>query len=122
MSARLAVVSWCALGLLSVGGCEGQIAGLAPDRGAPDAGAADAGADLADAAPVGAPDGAPADAAPQAACNGAAALCERRYDQVAYVTTHNAMSSQEDGFFGPNQFFGVARQLDDGVRGLMLDV
>lgn len=56
------------------------------------------------------------------ACNGAAALCDRRYDEVAYVTTHNAMSSDEDGFSPPNQHFRLWRQLEDGVRGFMLDV
>ena len=55
------------------------------------------------------------------ACNGARELCDRRYDEVAYATTHNAMSNAEDGFLGPNQQFSVARQLEDGVRGLMLD-
>ncbi|HEY8515592.1 MAG TPA: hypothetical protein VIS07_08765 [Candidatus Binatia bacterium] len=55
------------------------------------------------------------------ACNGAPELCDRRFDQVAYVTTHNANSNVEDGFVGPNQRYGVARQLADGVRGLMLD-
>ncbi len=54
-------------------------------------------------------------------CNGAIALCARRYDEVAYPTTHNAMSSEEDGFVNPNQYAGLERQLDDGVRGLMLD-
>jgi len=55
-------------------------------------------------------------------CNGSLALCARRYDQVAYPTTHNAMSNAEDGFSFPNQHRAVARQLADGVRGLMLDV
>jgi hypothetical protein len=55
-------------------------------------------------------------------CNGAIELCAKRYDEVAYATTHNAMSSGEDGWQSPNQNFGLARQLDDGVRGLMLDV
>ena len=55
------------------------------------------------------------------ACNGAPELCDRRYDQVAYATTHNAMSNEEDGFSLPNQKFSVKHQLADGVRGLMLD-
>lgn len=55
------------------------------------------------------------------ACNGAPELCDRRFDEVAYATTHNAMSNIEDGFVGPNQRFSVRRQLADGVRGLMLD-
>jgi hypothetical protein len=54
-------------------------------------------------------------------CNGAIELCERRYDEVVYPTTHNAMSNQADGWTYPNQYLGIARQLDDGVRGLMLD-
>ncbi len=54
-------------------------------------------------------------------CNGDAALCERRYDQVAYATTHNAMSNADEGWFVPNQQHGIARQLEDGIRGLMLD-
>ena len=55
-------------------------------------------------------------------CNGAAALCDRRFDEVAYLVTHNAMSNAEDRFVLPNQSFAIYRQLEDGVRGLMLDV
>ena len=67
---------------------------------------------------------APRDAAlpPPRRCNGAPHLCARRYDEVTYGTTHNAMSSYEGGWFGANQNFGVPRQLADGVRGFMLDV
>jgi hypothetical protein len=54
-------------------------------------------------------------------CNGSRELCARRFDEVAYATTHNAMSNVDDDFIGPNQRFTVARQLEDGVRGLMLD-
>lgn len=54
-------------------------------------------------------------------CNGDASLCAKRYDQVAYPTTHNAMSNGDEGWAGPNQHHGIARQLDDGIRGLMLD-
>lgn len=55
------------------------------------------------------------------ACNGAPELCDRRFDEVAYATTHNAMSNVEDGFTGPNQNLSVVHQLEAGVRGLMLD-
>lgn len=55
------------------------------------------------------------------ACNGAEHLCSRRYDEVAYATTHNAMSNAEDGFQGPNQARAIHVQLEDGIRGLMLD-
>lgn len=78
-------------------------------------------ADAADAAPPN-PDATPPDATPDAfACNGAAALCDRRYDEVVYATTHNAMSSAERRWGAPNQTHAVPRQLADGVRGLMLD-
>ena len=56
------------------------------------------------------------------ACNGHAELCDRAYDDVAIVMTHNAMSSAEDGFSFPNQERRLWRQLEDGVRGFMLDV
>lgn len=55
------------------------------------------------------------------ACNGAPELCDRRFDEVSYATTHNAMSNAQNGFSGPNQQYDVTRQLEDGVRGLMLD-
>ncbi len=54
-------------------------------------------------------------------CNGHAVLCDRRYDQVAYATTHNAMSNFDEGWIGANQQHGITRQLEDGIRGLMLD-
>lgn len=57
-----------------------------------------------------------------AQCNGSSTLCGKRYDQVAYVTTHNAFNAEEDGFNLPNHTYGITRQLNDGVRGLMIDV
>lgn len=54
-------------------------------------------------------------------CNGRHDLCDRPYDQVRYVTTHNAMSNATDGWVGPNQTWDVPTQLSMGVRGLMLD-
>ncbi len=56
------------------------------------------------------------------ACNGHVELCGRRYDQVAYPATHNAMSAaDEPGWFIPEQPTGVIGQLDDGVRVLLID-
>ena len=55
-------------------------------------------------------------------CNGHAEFCPRRFDEVAYVTTHNAMANKADGFIGPNQNEDIPTQLADGVRGLMLDI
>ncbi len=54
-------------------------------------------------------------------CNGYTALCDRAFDAVAYPTTHNAMSNAAEGWAGPNQEYGITRQLNDGVRALMLD-
>jgi hypothetical protein len=54
-------------------------------------------------------------------CNGHEELCERDYDEVAYPMAHNAMSNAEAGWIAPNQNFGITRQLNDGIRGLMLD-
>jgi hypothetical protein len=56
-------------------------------------------------------------------CNGSPVLCERRFDEVAYATTHNAFATLEQIYFPPaNQTFTMTRQLEDGVRALMLDV
>ena len=54
-------------------------------------------------------------------CNGFHELCTRSFAQVRYATTHNAMSSETDGWIGPNQALDVPGQLAAGVRGLMLD-
>lgn len=86
--------------------------GPGPDGGtdaAPRDGAADAGADAA------------ADAGPPL-CNGYASLCGRRLDQVTLPATHNSMASEAEGFAVANQHVGLARQLDDGIRGLLFDV
>ena len=55
-------------------------------------------------------------------CNGYESLCFKKYDEVAYLTTHNAYSSFEAGFYLPNQNFNITSQLNDGVRAFMLDV
>ena len=56
-------------------------------------------------------------------CMGSSAHCARPYNQLSQVCTHNAMSNGEDGFTlpAPNQAYSFTRQLDDGVRCLMLD-
>jgi hypothetical protein len=63
-----------------------------------------------------------AKAAKPATCNGSAELCARPYDRVAVPMTHNAMSSSDEGWAIPNQTHGLARQLADGIRGMMLDI
>lgn len=56
-------------------------------------------------------------------CNGAAALCDRRLDQVTLAGAHNAMGSADNPhWMFPNQDQNVARLLQKGVRAFMLDV
>ena len=56
------------------------------------------------------------------ACNGNVKLCDRPYNDVAFVATHNAMSAaDEPGWFIPEQPTGLVGQLDDGVRVLLID-
>lgn len=61
------------------------------------------------------------DSGEQRRCNGMVELCQRRLDRVVFAATHNAMSSQADGWFGPNQQFGMEQQLADGVRAMLID-
>ncbi len=59
---------------------------------------------------------------PPEACNGYRELCGKRIDQVTFPATHNSMSAAaEAGWFLPNQRYGITRQLDDGIRGLLID-
>lgn len=54
-------------------------------------------------------------------CNGHKSLCDKRFNEVAYPTTHNSMSNLDEHWQLPNQRHGIAKQLSDGIRGLMLD-
>jgi len=55
-------------------------------------------------------------------CNGSYDLCNKRYNEVAYLTTHNAFNSKQDRYLFPNQKTNITEQLNNGVRGLMIDV
>lgn len=48
-------------------------------------------------------------------------LLPKKYDEVCFLMTHNAMNNTEKGFTIPNQTHSVTNQLKNGVRGLMLD-
>lgn len=55
-------------------------------------------------------------------CNGYAALCDRPLNNVAFAATHNSMASVTI----PSWLFGqqdgtIQEQLDDGIRGLLID-
>jgi hypothetical protein len=63
-----------------------------------------------------------AEAAPSS-CNGATNLCARRLNEVVFPGTHNSMAaSDEPGWRFANQRYGISRQLDDGIRALLIDV
>lgn len=56
-------------------------------------------------------------------CNGHADLCDRGYDDVASLATHNAMAHAGDhSWFIPEQSDSIPVQLGQGVRGLLIDV
>ncbi len=55
-------------------------------------------------------------------CNGSIDLCQKKYNEVAYLTTHNSFNSVDNGFSLPNQNLNILTQLNEGVRALMLDV
>ncbi|HEU5301333.1 MAG TPA: hypothetical protein VFW06_03735 [Acidimicrobiia bacterium] len=55
------------------------------------------------------------------ACNGRIAYCDRRLDELALPTAHNAMSAADDGFLNANHQTGITTQLRGGVRGLLID-
>lgn len=47
---------------------------------------------------------------------------DQRYDQVTWLCTHNAMNSSDDGWRFGNQTHTITKQLEEGVRALMLDI
>src|SRR3954451_13023543 len=60
-------------------------------------------------------------APPTGACDGNAALCDRSLEQIALPATHNAMSVPLPGWYSAEQDRPIADQLNDGIRGLLLD-
>ena len=65
--------------------------------------------------------GAAAPAPDVSRCNGHAALCDRPLDEVTLPATHNAMSVPLPGWFSSLQERPIDGQLEDGVRGLLID-
>jgi hypothetical protein len=60
-------------------------------------------------------------AGPVEACNGYPKLCDRQVNEIAFPGAHNAMSAADADFFAPNQETGIPKQLDNGVRALLID-
>ncbi|MGH2961296.1 MAG: hypothetical protein ACRDL3_03745, partial [Solirubrobacterales bacterium] len=57
---------------------------------------------------------------PVEACNGYEELCDRQLNEVAFPGAHNAMSAADADFFAPNQETGLPKQLDNGIRVLLI--
>lgn len=67
-------------------------------------------------------DAAPLPTGPATTYNGLASLGDRRLDQVVFPTSHNSMSGADiAGWLFPNQNAGIQKQLEDGVRGFLID-
>ena len=61
-------------------------------------------------------------AVPAEGCNGSVALCDRQLNEVAFAGTHNSFSAADSpGWFIANQLRTITRQLDDGIRLLLID-
>ena len=60
-------------------------------------------------------------APPAGGCNGHEELCDKPFDRVAIPMTHNSMSVPLPGWYSAMQEKPIADQLDDGIRGLMID-
>jgi hypothetical protein len=54
-------------------------------------------------------------------CNGRMELCDRAFDSVALPATHNSMSVPLRGWYSAVQERPIGDQLDDGIRGLLID-
>jgi hypothetical protein len=54
-------------------------------------------------------------------CNGHRELCDVPLDRVVLPATHNAMSAPQPDWFSSQQDAPIADQLDDGIRGLLID-
>lgn len=57
------------------------------------------------------------------ACNGHPELCDRRLNEVCFAASHNSMAGADiaDWMF-PNQEKGIPGELEDGIRGFLIDV
>ena len=54
-------------------------------------------------------------------CNGYAALCGKTLPEVVMPATHNSMAAPLPGWFSSEQDRGIGGQLEDGIRGLLID-
>jgi len=62
-----------------------------------------------------------ADSSSDKTCSGSLSFCGLRFDQMIFPMAHNAMSNAEEKWELPLQNWSMTRQMQNGVRGLMLD-
>ena len=55
-------------------------------------------------------------------CYGHASLCDKRLDEVAFASSHNSMSNKAEGWYWPDNLYGLTRQMEAGIRGIVIDV
>ncbi len=61
--------------------------------------------------------------APVRSCNGSSVLCSRPLNEVIFPGTHNSFAaSNEPGWYFASQTYPIPRQLNDGVRALLIDI
>jgi hypothetical protein len=61
--------------------------------------------------------------APARSCNGSAALCSRPLGEVVFPGTHNSFAaSKQPGWYFASQTYPIGRQLNDGIRALLIDI
>jgi hypothetical protein len=56
-----------------------------------------------------------------APCDGSRMLCTRSLSDITLAATHNAMSAPLPGWYAAEQETGIPGQLQDGIRGLLID-
>lgn len=121
MSSRTSQALWLALGLpaLALGSCSDENKKPTPTVTLITGGAGDG---EGGAGPVFVPPGGEGPILPGEPCNGWPQLCARSYDEVTYPVTHAAMANSATFWDHPAQDQGLRTQLDDSIRGLMLEV
>ena len=55
-------------------------------------------------------------------CNGLKENCDKPVNDVVFAGIHNSMSSAQDNWLAPNNFYREVGALDKGYRGLMIDL
>ncbi|MGB2851383.1 MAG: hypothetical protein WBC01_06920 [Solirubrobacterales bacterium] len=54
-------------------------------------------------------------------CNGQRVLCDQPFNEIVLAGAHNAMSSKSLGWILPNQSIAIPDQLEQRIRGLLID-